>query len=222
MKTLILTTVLVAASAAADPLQDQVLAGMRRTDTANVALTATTRIERTGALAREIVTRYDPRGPAGKKWSVLRYDGRAPTAKEAADVAKAANGGPLPAYARLAKWFGAPATRIAERPGSVTYRFARLPAGALKIGNHDASADTIAEAVVDTGGPMPFVRHIRLTSTKGFRMMLVAKVERYTFSSSYALLPDGRPIPTGQDVDLVGAMMGKGGNLSSRTRYEAR
>ena len=221
MRALALAALLVAAPAAADPLQDQLLAGMRRTDTANVAFTATTRIERTGSPPREIVTRYDPRAPAGKRWSVLRYDGRAPTRKEAGEVLKAANGSPVPAYARLAKWFGAPATRT-DRPGQVIYRFARLPAGALKIGNHDASADTTAEAVVDTTGRVPFVRQVRLTSTSGFRMMLVAKVERYTFTSSYTLLPDGRPFPTGQDADIVGAMMGKGGTISTRTRYEAR
>ena len=37
--------------ARADALQDQVLAAMRRTNTADVAFTATTRIARTGAAA---------------------------------------------------------------------------------------------------------------------------------------------------------------------------
>ena len=222
MRRLLALTALIAAPAAADPLQDQLLARMRATDTGDIAFTATTRIERTGATANEIVTRYDPHGQPGKRWSVVRYNGRAPTPKEAGQVLKAANGNPLPAYARLARWFGAAATRVAQAPGSVTYRFARLPAGAVKIGSHDASGDTVADAVVDTSGPVPFVRQVRFTSTTGFRMMLVAKVERYVFTSGYAPRPDGRVFPTAQDAAITGALMGKGGSLTTRTRYEAR
>lgn len=218
----VLALALVAAPAAADPLQDQVAQRMRATSTANVAFVSTTRIERTGATAREIVTRYDPVAPAGRRWTVLRYDGRAPTAKEAKDVLKAANRGEPPSYARLARWFAAPATRVAQTPGSVTYRFARLPAGALKIGSHDASADTVADAVVDTGGPVPFVSRVRYTSTRGFRMMLVAKVERYVFTATYAPLADGRVFPAGQDADIAGAAMGKSGSFVTRTRYAVR
>lgn len=208
-----------AAPAMADPLQDRVLAGMRGTDTADVALTATTSIERSGATTQEIVTRYDPRAPTGRRWTVARFAGRAPTPKENTQVLKAANGTPMPAYARLARWFGAPATRVAQRPGAVTYRFARLPDGALKIGSHDASADTVADVVVNTGGPAPFVERVRFSSARAFRMMMVARVERYAFTSSYALLPDGRAFPTGTDAEIAGSMMGKAGVFRTRTRY---
>lgn len=217
-----IATLSLAAPAAADPLQDQVLAGMRGADTADVAFTSTTTIERTGAAAQEIVTRFDPRAPDGRRWSVVRMNGRAPTAKERTQVLKAANGTPMPSYARLARWFGAPATRVAVRPGQVAYRFARLPAGALKIGRHDASADTSAEVLVNTAGPRPFAEHVRFSSTRPFRMMLVARVARYSFASSYAPLADGRPFPTAVDADMAGAVMGKNGTLRTRTRYAAR
>lgn len=210
---------LVTAPATADPLQDQVLAAMRRTDTGDVAFTATTAIERSGAAAQEIVTRFDPRAAAGQRWTVARIDQRTPTAKERTRVLKAANGTPMPSYARLARWFGAPATRMAQRPGAVTYRFARLPAGVLKIGNHDASADTVADVVVNTGGGTPFVERVRFSSARPFRMMLVARVERYAFTSAYARLADGRAFPTGTDAEIAGTMMGKGGTLKTRTRY---
>lgn len=221
MRNAVLVVALFGAPAMADPLQDQVLAAMRRVDTSGVGFTATTRVGRTGEAGHQIVTRYDPRAAAAMRWSVVSYDGHPPTAKQRAEVLKAANRGPLPAYSRLARWFGAPAMRVAQGAGSVTYRWARLPAGALKIGSHDASADTVAEAVVDTSGSAPFVRQVRLSSTTAFRMMLVAKVERYVFSSSYALLPDGRPFPSGNDADIAGAMMGKAGTLTTRVRYEA-
>ena len=220
MRVAMLALLAVAGAAQADPLQDQVLAGMRRVDTGDVGFTATTIIERTGASAQEVVTRYDPRAAAGGRWTVVRMNGRAPTAKETKNVLKAANGSPLPAYAQLAKWFGGPATRVAQGSGSVTYRFARLPAGAVKIGSHDASADTVADAVVNTAGKTPFVERVHLTSAKPFRMMLVAKVQRYDFTSSFALLPDGRPFPAGANADMAGSLMGKAGTLKTRTRYQ--
>lgn len=207
----------VAAPAAADPLQDRVLAGMRATDTTNVAFTQTTRMEQTGSKAKEVVTRYDPRSP--QRWTVLKVDGAAPTPKQAKTFGDMAAKAPLPGYARLARWFAAPATRVAEAPGRVTYRLARLPAGVIKMGSHDASADTVADAVVNTAGPVPYVERVRFTSSTPFRMMLVAKVERYVLSASYAPLADGRVFPTGNDSDISGSMMGKAGSIRSHTRF---
>jgi hypothetical protein len=214
MRAVALAVLLVATPAAADPLQDQLLAGMKRTDTSDVAFTSTTRIERSGAKAQVIVTRYDPRSPAGRRWTVVSIDGRAPAAKEAARIVKAANGSPTPSYARLAQWFGGAATRSGN-----TYRFAQLPKGGLKIGNSDVSADTSAEAVVNTSGPTPLVSQVRYTSIKGFRAMLVAKVDRYVLSANYARLGDGRPFPAGNSGNIGGSMMGKQGTIVTTTRF---
>ena len=216
---LALTALIVAGPASADALQDQVLAGMKAANTADVGFIQTTRVERTGAAAKEFVTRYDPRAGAANRWSLVRVDGRAPTAKEAADAAKQAGKVPMPSYARLAQWFGGPATIVARTSGSVTYRFARLPKGVIKMGSHDASADTIADAVVNTSGKAPFVERVRLASSTPFRMMLVAKVERYVFTSSYAPLGDGRLFPNGTDADMSGSLMGKAGSFRTRTRF---
>lgn len=203
--------------AAADPLQDRVLAGMKATDTGDVGFVQTTRIERTGSAAKEIVSRYAPAGSA--RWTVLRVDGRAPTAKESADFVKVAARTPGPNYARMARWFGARATRVAEEPGRVTYRFAALPKGVVMMGKHDASAHTAAEAVVNTTGPQPYVERVRFASSQPFRMMLVARVERYAVTAGYAPLGDGRVFSTGTDSDIAGSLMGKSGNLRTRTRY---
>jgi hypothetical protein len=208
---------IVAVPAAADPLQERVLAGMKASDTGNVAFEQTTRIERTGAKATEIITRYDPRNPA--RWTVVRIDGRAPTAKETTDIVKAATRSPTPSYARMARWFGAKTTRVAEAPGHVTYRFAGLPKGIVMMGKHDGSADTVADAVVNTSGPTPYVERVRFTSSKPFRMMLIAKVDRYVIAASYAPLPDGRLFPSATDSDIAGSLMGKAGNIRTRSRY---
>ena len=202
-----------ASPAAADPLQDQVLAAMRASRTTDLAFTVTTHAEQTGSAAKTIVVRYDPK--AG--WSLASIDGRAPTAKEQKDAAK--NHAPMPSYARLAAWFGTPATRVAASGNTVTYRFAHLPAGTIKLGSHDASADVIADAVVETAGGHPYVSRVHFTSTAPFRMMLVAKVERFAITSAYAPLGDGRIFTSGSDTEFAGSMLGKSGTLTTRTRF---
>jgi hypothetical protein len=202
----------VAAPAAADQLQNQLLAEMRATHTDNLAFAMTIRAEQTGNAAQISVLRHDGRGG----WSLESVNGRPPTDKQRKKVAKSHP--PLPSYARLANWFGGPATRVAATPGSVTYRFSRLPAGTVKLGSHDASAETVADAVVDTSGAHPFVSRVRFTSTAPFRMMLVAKVERFTILSSYQRLGDGRVFTAGSDTEFAGSMMGKAGSLTTRVR----
>ena len=208
---------LVTVPAWADPLQDRVLATMKASDTGDVAFTQTTRIERTGAKPSEIVTRYDPR--SATRWTVVSVDGRPPSSKQSADIIKAATRSPAPSYARMARWFGAAATRVTETPGSVTYRFAGLPKGIVMMGKRDGSADTVADVVVDTAGRTPHVERVRFTSSRPFRMMLVAKVERYVVTASYAPLADGRMFPSTTESDVAGSLMGKSGTIRTRSRF---
>lgn len=201
------------APALADPLQDQLLAGMRATRTGDVAYAATSHFESTQGSPHDTVTRHDGQG----HFVLQSIDGKAPTAKQLAQAAKRKT--PTPTYAELAKWFGAPATRVAGPGGALTYHFARLPKDAVKIGSHDASADCQADAEVATANGQPYVARVRFASTASFRMMLVAKVERFGVTSAYAPLADGRVFPTAIDTRFEGSMMGKSGALTSRTRF---
>ncbi|MES2755376.1 MAG: hypothetical protein V4659_12000 [Pseudomonadota bacterium] len=207
-----------AAPAHADELQNRVVAAARAAPAERHAYKRTLTLERTGTAKKVIVEQFDPRRPAAAQWTLVSVDGRAPTAKELADarkVKRGANSG----YASIAKWFGTPATRTDPAPGSALYRFARLPAGTLKIGSHDASADSQAEALVSTRGATPFVERIRLTSTKGFRMMLVASLKSIDVVSRYRQLPDGGIVP-GDSISLIaGSMMGKSGQLKTTVSY---
>lgn len=222
MRTALTGMLVLAAPAGADPLQDQVLAGMKTTNTADVAFTETIRATQTGSAPKEYVNRYDPRAAPGARWTLVSVDGRAPTPKQAADAAKrGAKRRPL-TYGDLAKWFAGPATVVGRTPTTVTYRFARLPAGEIKMGSHDASADTVADAVVVTAGKTPFVERVRLASSKPFRMMLVAKVNQYVFTSTFRPLPDGRLFPVATQMQMSGSMMGKSGGIEATTRYEPR
>ena len=213
-----LAALMMPTSASADVLQQQTLAAAKQASAHDYAFREATRIQRTGAPDRTVVQDYDPRG-GSSAWTLVKIDGRAPTAKERARAAKNSGKARVASYSRIAEWFGAPATRIATTPTSVTYRFARLPKGAVKLGSHDASADTMAEAVVNTAGQIPFVERARFTSTTAFRMMMVVKVERFTFSMVNRLFSDGRPVPESIMTEFGGSFMGKAQTITTETRY---
>ena len=220
---IVLTAVLCAGEARADALQSQVLAAARAARADGYAFRRTITIERTPAEKgqaprRVVVEQFDPRRPPAERWSLVSVDGRAPNAKELADARKAKRG-PVPSYADIARWFGAPATRVDGPAGYVTYRFARLPKGAIKLGPIDASENVMAEALVNTAGPQPFVERVRLTTTKGFRVMLVASVQSMAITGRYRLLPDGRPVPADQASDTTGSLFGKTGRLRTATTF---
>jgi hypothetical protein len=202
----------------ADALQDQVLAGARASRDSDYAFTRRMVIERSGAARTVIVHRFDPRRALAERWTLVSVDGRAPTAKEIAQTRKGAKQ-PVPHYGEIAKWFGAPATRTASAPGTATYRFAQLPKDTLKLGSHDASPHTGAEAVVNTNGKTPFVSEVRLTSTKAFRMALVASVKTLTFRNHYRLGTDGRPVPQDGAGDIAGSLLGKSGQIRTSVTY---
>ena len=202
----------------ADALQQQVTAAAKAVTAGDFAFTQINRFERTGTPAKQFVQRYDPRRGASA-WTLVKIDDRAPTAKEAADSAKRSAKAQVPTYARVAEWFGAPATRVATTPTTVTYRFASLPKGVVKMGSHDASANTSVEAVVNTAGKTPYVERARFSSNTPFRMFVVAKVERFTFNSTYRLLPDGRPVNEAVATEFAGSFMGNAQTMKTRTVY---
>ncbi|UVO54646.1 hypothetical protein [Sphingomonas sp. SUN039] len=202
----------------ADALQQQVLAGAKAVSARDFTFIQTMRFERTGAAPMERVSRYDPRG-VGKPWTLMKIDGKPPTPKQMEQDARRASRVPPPSYARIAEWFGAPATRITTTPTSVTYRFASLPKGTIKMGSYDASPNTSAEAVVNIAGKVPFVERARFSSNTPTRLFLVAKLERFVANSTYRLLPDGRPVPSSVATEFSGSMMGKAATMTTRTNY---
>jgi hypothetical protein len=202
----------------ADELQNKLVAAMRATRTDALSFQRSITIERTGSARKLVVERYDPRRPVAERWSLVSIDGRAPNAKEA-DQSRKAKRGPVPSYAELADWFGASATRIDTMPGYVTYRFAQLPAGAMKIGSHDASADTKAEAFVNVKGPTPYVERVRFTSSKSFRMMMVASVQSMDVTSRYEILRNGGIVPQGEASTITGSLLGKSGQIKTAVTY---
>lgn len=203
----------------ADALQLQVLASARQAEADVYAFTQTTTVQRSSEQPKPYVMRFDPARPPGARWMLISSEGHAPTTKESAGATKQANAAPVPSYARIARWFGAPAVRVATTKDSVTYRFPALPKGTLKIGSHDASADTIAEVIVNTSGKTAFAERIRFISSTPFRMALVAKIERFVFTTTHQLRADGRPVIQQVEGDMSGSLFGKADWFKTRTIY---
>lgn len=209
---------LVGAPAHADELQGRVLAAAKATRTEGYGFSRTLTIDTTGQKRKVVVERYDPRAASGARWTLVSVDGRAPTAKERADAAKSKRG-PHPGYARLAEWLGGAAVRSEPAAGYVLYTYPRLPAGTVKVGSHDASATTRAEALVNVRGRIPFVERVRLTTSKGFRVMLVGSVSGMTADSRYRQLADGVVVPDDGDSVITGSMLGKSGRIRTKIDY---
>jgi hypothetical protein len=207
-----------AGPARADALLDQVLAAARAERAASYGFRRTVAVERTGQEPRRFVEQFDPRRPVAERWTLVSIDGRPPTAKETQESRKAKRE-LAPRYAEMIAWIGAPATRTATSPGSVTYSFASLPKGAFKIGTHDASASTRAEVTVNTAGRAPFVERVRMTTDKPFRMMLVAAVKSAVVTYSFAQMPEGHVLLTGSSSHLTGSMMGKSGEMRTNMAF---
>lgn len=216
IRALLPLALLAATPAAADPLQDRLLAGAKAIAPEDIAFTRTVREEQRSGGTPEVhsrVDRWDPARPAPQRWTLVSIDGRTPTSDEMVAAAEKYADAPVPSYNRLARWLGAKA--VCE--GKVC-RYAALPKGIFVVNGRDISADTTAE-VTAGDGPTPWVERIRFTSTKGFRMMLVARVDKVEAVQSYRLLPNGTPAPLDSTVEMTGAMMGKSGSIRTTTSF---
>jgi hypothetical protein len=205
-------------AAHADALQERLLAGMRATRSDGFAFRQATVIERSGAERKTLVEQYDPRRAEAERWSLVSVDGHAPTPKNLSGWRKIKRDH-VPSYSENAKWFASAATRV-DANGVTTYRFARLPAGTLKIGPHDASTDAQAEAVVNTRGRIPFVERVRFVTNKPFRIMLVASVQSMVADARFTALANGAVVPAEVASRTAGSLMGKSGTLATRTTYD--
>lgn len=220
LKLVILTAActLAATQAQADELQNRVLASIRASRADAFTFQRAMVFDSSGSPRKTIVERYDPRRPAADRWTLVSVDARAPTPKDI-ERSRKTRRSDAPSYSQLAEFFGAPARRSDGPAGYVTYHFDRLPAGALKIGSHDASADTQADAFVNVKGNIPFLERVRFTSTKGFRMMLIASVQSMDLSRRYTQLSSGAVVPESSASSLKGSYLGKVGHMETATSF---
>ena len=202
-------------------LKERVLAQAQAMSLDDYAFTRTVRTEQTsGGKAEQKVTveKFDPTRPAEGRWALVSVDGAAPSEDALksfqADSAKRR----VPGYARLAGYFGTPATASTDSRGRTLLHFATLPKDTLKVMDSDVSQSATAEASVTEENGEPFVEQVRITGGPT-RLKLLFKLEHFESITRYRLGPDGKPIPIEQTSDISGSGMGREGHVHSVATY---
>jgi len=205
-------------AAPADPLLGRLLAGTSEVQPPTLNFERSTVASETSGGKTERHTRVDRWD--GRAWTLAGIDDRAPTAKEAASAAKEAVAAGVPGYYRLAPYVRAAPPRAVEG-NTVVYRLARLPPGAVTI--KGANPDKFsAELFFDASGPVPFVRRARYYAPASFRMLMVARVDRFEAVNDYRLGKGGKPELTRQTIDIAGSLFGRDGTQHSEFSFTHR
>jgi len=205
-----------------EELKQRILAQAQSVSPDDYAFTRTIRTEQVsgGKTEKKVsVERFDPTKPAGERWTLVSMDGAAP----APDALKhfrteAAKRRVVPGYARLAGYFGTPATASTDARDRTVFRFSALPKGTLMVLDSDVSQNATVDASVDEANGVPFAEQIHVT-VKPMRLKLIMKLEKYESISRYRIGPEGKPLLTEQTSDMSGGGMGMEGRARTVATY---
>lgn len=217
----LLASALPALPARADAILDRLRAEAARADIKGFE--RTTREEKQtakGPVVEVRVDRFDPRAPAGRQWSLLLVNGRAPTLKEQSEHRKLVSSLPVPGFYRLSAILAGEPVRSVDSQGRILYRWNSLPPGSMPTPGPDISARMAAEAVVEKAGTRPVVRSVRLFAPRPFPVMAVAKVNAFDLQNYYSEGEGGTPVLMSQTgATDISAPFGQGVRQTSETRY---
>ena len=207
----------VGAALPADPLLQKIIAGARAVPPASIRFERTTKAggrDQSGPAESEVrVDRWD-----GRQLTRISINGRPATAEEVDKVRKAAT--TVPGYHRVADYLAGGARRTSEGTGQVGYHLDRLPKGIVNMGG-DRSDKIAGDVTIDTAGPQPFVSRVHFYTTKGFSIMLVARVDRFDQVLEYRLGSDGRPMLVRSIQMMAGSQFGKTGETRTESNFVA-
>jgi hypothetical protein len=207
---------LVAAAPAADPLQSKLIADAKLFPPSTLSFTRNVTMTQTGDGKTEKSVRVDRWD--GKQWTLVSVDGKPPSADEAAKFRKETAGRPVPGYYRLAGYLNAPASRGTDAQGNTVLKIAKLPSGSVDMAG-DRSDKFGGEAVVATAGPTTYVKQLRVSAREPFRLMVVAKIDRFDIVNDYALGKAGRPVVVRSVQEYAGSRPGESGTVRNEVVY---
>ncbi len=206
-----------AAAPAPDPVLDKVIAGARAVGPASIAfertVKSTSQEKEAAAVTQVRADRWD-----GRQLTLVTMNGQPASATELADYRKASAGKPVPGYHRLADFLKVGAARLPDAQGRTVYRISGLPKGSINVGK-DISGDLMADAVVDTSGPVPYISRLRVFLPKPLSFFMVAKLDAFEVINEYRLGPGGRPALARSVQTLTGAQFGKAGTTRTEIAY---
>jgi hypothetical protein len=173
-----------------------------------------------GPVTEVRVDRFDPKAPAGRQWSLVSVNGRAPTLKEQSEHRKLVSSLPVPGFYRLSAILAGAPERSVDAQGRILYRWNSLPPKSMPTPGPDISTRMAAEAVVEKAGGKPVIRSVRLFAPKPFPVMAVAKVNSFDLMNLYAEGAGGTPVLVAQSGTTdISAPFGQGVRQTSETRF---
>ncbi len=205
----------VAAAPAPDPLARQLLADSRAITEKSFGFERVEHLEASDGHKRETevdVDRYDP--AAKPSLTLVSVDGKPPTPKTSHDYWKNNEGRPVPNYGRVALLLAA-----ARRVDATHYHVDEVPKTVMPGRGGMMARHLAADLTVDSSGARPFVSQTRLFAPEPFRMMLVAKIEKFEVINRYKPGADGRPRIVEQDFVLVGSGPGMSGTQITHATF---
>lgn len=216
-----LAALLPALPARADTLLDMLRAEAARAEVKGFE--RTTREEKQtakGPVVEVRVDRFDPKAPAGRQWTLLSVNGRAPTLKEQSEHRKLVSSLPVPGFYRLSAILAGTPERRVDAQGRILYRWNSLPPKSMPTPGPDISARMAAEAVVEKVGNRAVVRSVRLFAPKPFPVMAVAKVNAFDLQNFYGDGEGGTPVLISQAGETdISAPFGQGVRQTSQTKF---
>lgn len=205
-----------AAPAAIDPVLAAVVKAAAAIDPASQPFEEVTRVtsrDEAGKVETTTrVSRWD-----GRERVLVSVDGRAATAAERKEAAKAFAQAPKPGYHRLALFLSGGGQRQAAPGGRIGFRISPMPKGSIAIAG-DRSGDMVADAVVEPGD-RPWVSRLHIFAPKPISMFLVARIDSFDVVNDYALAADGRPMIVRQVQNFSGAQFGKKGSVRTEVNW---
>ncbi|OYU15634.1 MAG: hypothetical protein CFE37_04740 [Alphaproteobacteria bacterium PA4] len=206
-----------AAAPAPDPLLQQILAGARAVPPASTAWERTQKQTGKDADGGASETHVQVDRWDGQQLVRVSSDGKPPSAEATAQYKKATAGKPVPGYHRIADYLKAGAVRGSDAQGRIVYRVTGLPKGSINIGK-DISANLVAEALVDSSGPQPFVSRLRIMLPKPLSFLFIAKLDSFEVVNDYRMI-NGKPTLVHQTQAMSGSQMGSAGSTRSESTY---
>ena len=204
-----------------DELRQRILTQAQSASPDDLAFTRTVHNEQTsnGKTEKHVnIEKFDPTKPADARWMLVSVDGAPPTADALKSFRTEAAKRRVHGYARLAGYFGSPATASTDSRGRTVFHFAALPKDTVKVMDSDVSQNATVDASVSDANGVPFAEQIHLT-VRPVRIKLVMKLERYESTARYRIGPEGKPLLIEQTVDMTGSGMGQEGQAHTVVTY---
>ncbi len=221
----LLPLVLLLASAAAnaplaDPVSERIIATAKATTPAELSFDRTTTMVRDGGgttTRTVLVERWD-----GSRWTLVRRNGKVPTADQRRSAEAEAKASPVPGYYRLAELVSAATERRTDADGRTVLVIPVLPEGSVRSDSKDISRHLSGEVTIGSANGKPFVERLRVKARENFKLNLLIRVHSFEQISEYGLDAAGRPRLRTQTADSRGSMFGFPGGMKSEITYAYR